>query len=126
MKKISDPLPALTSVPMPEGEVRFFYGEAGRREALLRIIEEIRCVETPGSILFAVDDNLEWLLSDYAFTRKIQKSLMELAERGFTFYQITPPLNYINRYAESLPFWLPLYATGQTKVFYYRPCAGHL
>ena len=30
-----------------------------------------------------------------------------------------PPLNYINRYAESLQFWLPLYATGKTKVYYY-------
>lgn len=51
---------------------------------------------------------------------------MEIMARGFTFFQIMPPLNYINRYTESLQFWLPIYATGQTKVFYYPRLRGNL
>ena len=49
-----------------------------------------------------------------------------MAERGFTFFQIMPPLNYINRYTESLQFWLPMYATGQTSVYYYPRLRGNL
>ena len=37
-----------------------------------------------------------------------------------------PPLNYINRYTESLQFWRPMYATGQTSVYYYPRLRGNL
>ena len=112
--------------PTAEGQTLFFYGEAGRQECMSRVMQEIRSMETPGSILTVVDDNLEWLLSNYSLTKKIQTWLLESAERGFTFQQIMPPLNYINRYAESLQFWMPMYATGQTKVYYYPRLRGNL
>lgn len=44
---------------------------------------------------------------------------MEIITRGFTICQIMPSINYMNRYVESLRYWLPLYVTGQTKVYYY-------
>ena len=104
----------------------FFYGEAGRREAMQRMMDQMRRMETPGTILTVVDDNLEWLLSDYRLTRRIQSGYLELLDRGFSFCQIMPPLNYINRYTESLQFWLPLYATGQVRVYYYPRLRGNL
>ena len=91
-----------------------------------RMMQEMQQMETPGTILTVVDDNLEWLLSDYLLTKKIQSGFLELSERGFTVYQIMPTLNYINRYAESLQFWLPIYATGQIKVYYYPRLRGNL
>lgn len=121
---IHAPLP--TPDPTPEGQTLFFYGEEGRREVMSRVLHQMHQMETPGSIFTVVDDNLEWLLSDYVLTKKIQKGLLDLSKRGFTFYQIMPPLNYINRYAESLQFWMPIYATGQTKVYYYPRLRGNL
>ena len=112
--------------PATESRTLFFYGEEGRREVMALMMQEMQQMEVPGSALTVVDDNLEWLLSDYLFTKKVQAGFMELSERGFTFYQIMPPLNYINRYAESLKFWLPIYATGQTKVYYYPRLRGNL
>lgn len=44
---------------------------------------------------------------------------MEIITRGFTICQIMPSINFMNRYVESLRYWLPLYVTGQTKVYYY-------
>ena len=90
------------------------------------MMQEMQQMESPGSVLTVVDDNLEWLLSDYLLAKKIQAGFLGLSERGFSFYQIMPPLNYINRYAESLQFWLPLYVTGQTKVYYYPRLRGNL
>lgn len=120
----SSPLPV--HVPADESRTQFFFGQEGRREVMARVMQECRRMETPGSILIVVDDNLEWLLSDYIMTRKTQAGLLELLDRGFTFHQIVPPMNYINRYAESLRFWLPLYATGKTKAYYYPRLRGNL
>ena len=110
----------------PEGQTLFFYGEAGRREAMLHMMEQMRRMESPGTVLTVVDDNLEWLLSDYVLTRRIQNGYLELMDRGFTFCQIMPPLNYINRYTESLQFWLPIYAAGKARVYYYPRLRGNL
>ena len=118
----SFPGPASSS----ENQTLFFYGEKGRREVIARSMQVLQDMESPGSILTVVDDNLEWLLSDYSLTKEIQNGFLELLERGFTFCQIMPPLNYINRYTESLQFWLPIYATGQTKVYYYPRLRGNL
>ncbi|MGN0968481.1 MAG: hypothetical protein ACI4O3_04350 [Oscillospiraceae bacterium] len=118
--------PAKCPAPVPENQATFFYGEEGRREAMRQIMQMLRDIETPASILMVLDDNLEWLLSDYRLSRQIQADLMELTERGFTFYQILPPMNYINRYTESLKFWLPMYATGKMKVYYYPRLRGNL
>ena len=112
--------------PVSGNQTLFFYGEEGRQEAMCRVMQEIRGMKVPGTILTVVDDNLEWLLSNYPLTKKVQAWLLESAERGFTFMQIMPPLNYINRYAESLQFWLPMYATGQTTVYYYPRLRGNL
>ena len=115
-----------TPAPASENQTLFFYGDEGRREVMSRMMQEMQQMETPGTILTVVDDNLEWLLSDYLLTKKIQSGFLELSERGFTVYQIMPTLNYINRYAESLQFWLPIYATGQIKVYYYPRLRGNL
>lgn len=112
--------------PVAETQTSYFYGDEGRREVMFRVMQEIRSMDEPGSVLTVIDDNLEWLLSDYLLTQKVQAGLMETMARGFTFYQIMPPINYINRYTESLQFWLPIYATGNTKVYYYPRLRGNL
>ncbi|MDD6188829.1 MAG: hypothetical protein PUB32_04535 [Clostridiales bacterium] len=124
VESVQAPFPG--PAPASKSQTLFFYGEEGRREVMARMMQEMQQMEVPGSVLTVVDDNLEWLLSDYLFTKKIQAGFMELSERGFSFHQIMPPLNYINRYAESLQFWMPIYATGKTKVYYYPRLRGNL
>ena len=109
-----------------DGQTLFFYGESGRQESLTYVAQAIQKLKTPCPIFAAIDDNLEWLLSNYPLSRRVQSWLLEAAELGFTFTQIMPPLNYINRYTESLQFWLPLYATGSTAVYYYPRLRGNL
>ena len=116
----------LTPTDGSDGKTLFFYGNAGRREVMSHVMRVLKEVETPGAVYTLIDDNLEWLLSDYMLTQTVQRDFMEVLARGFTFHQVMPPLNYINRYAESLKFWLPVYATGQTKVYYYPRLRGNL
>lgn len=128
LQEKSSQSPAPSPVPARSGEnqTAYFYGVEGRREVMTRVMDEIRSMDAPGSVLTVVDDNLEWLLSDYLLTQKVQAGLMEIMAQGFSFTQIMPPLNYINRYTESLQFWLPIYATGRTAVYYYPRLRGNL
>ena len=113
-------------LPVSPEHTCFYYGEAGRREIMRRITEQLLQLEKPQTMLIVVDDNLEWLLSNYPFMKWLQNSFLELANRGWNFVKIMPPMNFINRYTESLRFWLPLYATGTTRVFYYPRLRGNL
>lgn len=122
--------PALQEIPdpvvIPEGQAAFYFGDEGRREVLLKIMQQVRQAQKPCTLLMVVDDNMEWLLSDYALTKRIQTELLELAHSGVRFCQIVPPMNYVNRYTESLQFWLPLYATGNLETYYYPRLRGNL
>lgn len=50
---------------------------------------------------------------------EFSSALSTIFQRGFTLYHIMPSLNFMNRYVESLRYWLPIYASGQAKVYYY-------
>lgn len=100
-------------------ETHFFYGNEGRREAMIELSSIIRTQEKPSEIYVASDSNMDWLFEDYDFTRELQRNLIDALERGFTLQQILPSMNFINSYTESLRYWLPIYTTGQAKVFYY-------
>ena len=97
----------------------FYFGEEGRRKVMKNTMEIIRKSKKTDPILISSDDNLEWLLSDYMLTKKIQSDLLDIINKGYTFYQIMPAINFLPRYAESLQFWLPMYSTGRVKVFYF-------
>ena len=83
------------------------------------ISDKLLSMEKPCDIFITSDDNLEWLLYDYSLTKKIQSQIITILEKGFTFYQIMPAINFLPRYTDSLRFWLPMYSTGRVKVFYY-------
>lgn len=115
----AEPSPSSAPTPVLDNKTTFFYGEEGRQEVMRRMMQILREAELPSSVLVVSDDNLEWLLSNYMLTKQLQADLLELMNRGITFHQIMPAMNFINRYTEAMQFWLPMYATGQMKVYYY-------
>ena len=114
-----EPLQSSAPIPVLDNKTTFFYGEEGRQEVMRRMMQILREAELPSSVLVVSDDNLEWLLSNYMLAKQLQANLLELMNRGITFHQIMPAMNFINRYTEAMQFWLPMYATGQMKVYYY-------
>lgn len=100
-------------------DASFYFGEEGRKTVMDLMTANLLKAEKPASILVVSEDNLEWLLSNYLLSQEIQSRILALIERGFTFCQILPAINFLPRYTESLKFWLPMYATGKVKVYYY-------
>ena len=104
---------------MLDGQTQFFYGNEGKREATRQIIHIARQLRQATSVYFISDVNLEWLFEDYQFMDEFSAALTYIFKKGFTLYHIMPSLNFMNRYVESLRYWLPIYASGQAKVYYY-------
>lgn len=103
------------------GQTQFYYGNAEKREATRQIIRIARTLDlqTASCIYFISDVNLEWLFEDYAFMQEFSAALSSIFKKGIQLYHIMPSLNFMNRYVESLRYWLPIYASGQAKVYYY-------
>lgn len=118
-------IPEKINVQIPKSELKeqndasFYFGEEGRRKVMRSMMNIILNMKNPASVLITSDDNLEWLLSDYTLTKQMQSWIFEVIEKGFTFHQIMPAINFLPRYTESLKFWLPMYSTGKIKVYYY-------
>lgn len=117
------PAPSSESIPSfpSEGQTQFFYGSEGKREATRQIVQISNSLDTTSasSVYFISDVNLEWLFEDYQFMSEFSTALASIFQKGYTLYHIMPSLNFMNRYVESLRYWLPIYASGQAKVYYY-------
>ena len=102
-------------------QTQFYYGNEGKRESTRQIIQLVNSLDisSASSIYFISDVNLEWLFEDYQFMNHFSTALASIFQKGFSLCHIMPSLNFMNRYVESLRYWLPIYASGQTTVYYY-------
>lgn len=119
LPKTKKELPETTDIISSATETCFFYDNKGKREAIRQILKTFGNIKEPCTILFASDDYMEWLFEDYDFTMQLQNSLIKIIQKGFEICHIMPSVNHMNRYVESLIYWLPLYVSGQVKAYYY-------
>lgn len=131
LENITTPLPLPTeqtdsgSTPVVPhlltGQTQFFYGNEEKREAIRQLIQIAKTLDLQAApcVYFISDVNLEWLFEDYQFMNEFSAGLFAIFQKGMTLYHIMPSLNFMNRYVESLRYWLPIYASGQAKVYYY-------
>ncbi|MGN0244584.1 MAG: hypothetical protein ACI4DK_01315 [Lachnospiraceae bacterium] len=115
---LSEPNPAFLS-SQQIGETNFYYGIEGMRESLRYLFYHIQHTGRPGTIYLVSDLNMEWLFEDHHFMSEFSNALYDIFQKGFRLCHIMPSLNYMNRYVESLRYWLPIYASGNAEVYYY-------
>ena len=104
---------------IPENSSLFFFEDQGRKEAINLLSNIINRIDEKSTLLIITESELEWLLEDYQFSKNIQQRIFKTLSRGFQIHQILPSLTNINRLIESLRFWMPIYASGQSMVYYY-------
>lgn len=107
------------SVGSPDSETYIYYGPEGKKQSyrhLFALMEESKRKEL---WLFS-DSDIDWILTDYQFTKEIQESLKKRISSGdFRFRQILPPYTHLNSYTDTLKFMLPIYNSGHSEVYYY-------
>lgn len=100
-------------------QARFFYGDEGKREAVLAFLGEICDAGEPQTLLLHSDEDMAWLYEDEAFARRWAALLMRIADAGGHVRIIHAVSRDANEMWEAVRKWMPLYMTGAVEPYYY-------
>ncbi len=104
--------------PEPDTDIRLYYGNEGKREAVLRFLEDLRGEKKPLRLMLYSDEDMRWLYEDADFARHWAALLSELLERKFTIRIIHTIGRDIGDMIEALQKWMPLYLRGGIEPYY--------
>lgn len=97
----------------------FYYGDEGKREAILRFLTELASKPYTGELLFYSDEDLSWLIDDVDFSAKWAVLILKLMDCGAKIRIIHNVRRNINDLFLAVKKWLPLYSTGGIEPYYY-------
>jgi hypothetical protein len=96
----------------------FYYGTEGKREAVLRLLNDYRAADAPTELLVYSDEKSDWL-ADESYARSWMEAALRLIERGVRIRIIHPLAWGWRELMDGLRKWLPLYLTGEVETWYY-------
>lgn len=108
-----------TSMSSDNQEINYYYGNQGKREAVLRLFNSILLEEQPQVIFLFSDENIEWISEDKIFSRKWQVLLSEIISRGNKLRIIHTINRESGAMREAVTNWLPIYMKGSLEPYFY-------
>ncbi len=99
-------------------DIRLFYGNEGKREAVLRFLGALSEEKDPCRFLLCSDEDMSWLYEDADFGKKWAALLHDLLQRGSTIRIIHTIGRDIGDMLEALRKWMPLYLSGGIEPYY--------
>ena len=106
--------------PASERGMHVFFGDEGKRAAVRAFIGAVLRSGKPLTIDVSSDENLQWLVGDYAFAGEVQTAFRSLEEQGCLCRRIVGPLVTLDySYASLVMRWLPSYISGRVSSYYY-------
>ena len=102
----------------PAGTV-FYYGTEGKREAVLRLLQDYYATDAPKELLIYTDEKVVWLSADAAYTQRWSETVLRLIERGVRIRIIHTVSRERGEMLDGLRRWTPLYLTGAVEAWYY-------
>ena len=109
-------------LPSPQEEpprAACYYGTAGKREAVLRLLNDYCSSETPTELLVYTDEKMEWLRADTAYAQRWADAVLRLIGRGMRIRIIHTVSRERGDMVDGLRRWTPLYLTGAVESWYY-------
>lgn len=103
----------------PSADNAVYYGNDGKRAAVRALYQHLRSLESPCTVYVMTDEADNWITEDYEFYQELQSWWMGLANLGFYFCYIAPPVSPVDLAFESLIRWIPVYMTGQAAAYFY-------
>ena len=115
-------LPPAAEKPASAG---FYYGTEGKREAVLRLLDDCCVSGDPTELLVYSDQGKDWLFADAAFTRRWSEAVLRFIGRGGRLRIIHSISRSRGEMLDGLGKWMPLYLTGAVEAWYYpKPSDG--
>ena len=103
-----------------------FYGNEGKRKAVLTFLQYTYQRKVPLRINILTDEKTDWIMEEPSFPRELQKCMEDLVEMGCIFRRIAGPISDMDQAFESLNRWFPLYITGKATSYYYNRMRDNL
>jgi len=104
---------------MNECKINVYYGNEGRRAAVLDCLDNLLQYGEPCQVMLISDENLDWMNQEKDYNAAIVSRTLKLAEKGFTLRRIVSSFRDSSMAIESLERWMPVYMTGAMSSFYY-------
>lgn len=102
-----------------ESKNNFYYGNEGKREAVIRFLSNIVKEKEPQTLLLFSDEDMSWLNEDLEFARKWTSLLLKVLQMGNKIKIIHTISRNSDEMMEALTKWLPIYMTGAVQSYYY-------
>ena len=96
----------------------FYYGTEGKREAVLRLLNDYFAAEAPTELLVYSDEKIGWLSADEDYTRRWSDAVLRLVGRGVRIRIIHSIDRDWGEMLDVLRKWLPVYLTGAVESWY--------
>ena len=100
------------------GNATLFYGDDGKRQAVLAFLSDLLERGEPVSLLLHSDEDMLWLTGDKEFAKQWSELLFRLLGLGSTIKIVHTVSRDIGDMLEGMRKWIPLYATGRIEPFY--------
>ncbi|MDO4560159.1 MAG: hypothetical protein Q4C86_04330 [bacterium] len=107
------------SAEWDSSELFIYYGNEGKRKAVLAFLDRILQCESHCTVRITSDESYEWIVEAPAFAAKLAQAIAALRDRGHRCQRIAASVSDINYSFDSITRWLPLMASGMLESFYY-------
>ncbi len=102
-----------------ESENNFYYGNEGKRKAVIRFLSDIIKENQPQTLFLFSDEDMSWLNEDTEYTQKWAALLFNVLKKGNKIKIIHTISRNSDEMMEALTKWLPIYMTGAVSSYYY-------
>lgn len=98
---------------------RLLYGNPGKREAVLCLLEQILKSHSPVEVLLFSDEDMDWMTEDHQFALQWGSLMMKIGLAGHRITIIHTISRNLDEMLAAIGQWMPLYMTGAIKPYYF-------
>lgn len=102
-----------------ESDLHFFYGDEGKRDAVLAFLDRVVSLDKPAHFKLFSDESIFWMTGDKDFTQKWFYLLMRALKMGCKMTIIHNVSRNLDEMMKAIEQWLPLYMVADIEPYYY-------
>ncbi len=102
-----------------QADVTLFYGNQGKRDAVLAFLSMVLESEQKITLLLYSDESIDWLTEDLSFMASWANFMSSIVMQGHRIKMIHTINRNLDEMLAGLVKWMPLYMTGAIEPYYY-------
>ncbi|MCR4805022.1 MAG: hypothetical protein K5981_05145 [Clostridia bacterium] len=106
------------SIALPEETDSFFFGNAGKRKAVLLFLDRALAEGASARLTLHSDENMSWLTEDRAFLDTWMQKMAQILRAGGRVRIAHSLSRDITEMLQAIRGWMPLYMCGHIEPFY--------